>query len=149
MPRKAAIKATQAKKTKRTKRTKSHPKTKFHNTSTANRLVDLLNNISNNRRGLTKTELNLPARLMQNGSKTLSPAKSLTFSKSVSSSYSTTMHNGNVHSAGKQVINDSTKPYIQVSELHNGQIAEYMIPRNQSRMTMSKKSKKSSKSSKS
>ena len=140
MPRKDA-KATRSKRTKTPSKTK--PKLK-HTSKTskhyqpsifinANRLENLLNNISNNRRELTKSDINLPARLMQNGNKSSNPqSKPLIVSKSISSSYAATMQNGEVHTAGKEVINDSTKPYIQVSELHNGHLGKYMIPRNQS-----------------
>lgn len=53
--------------------------------------------------------------------------KSRSFSSSFSSSMQ--MHNGKVHSVSKKVINDSTKPFIQVSEEHNGQTENYIIPR--------------------
>jgi hypothetical protein len=53
--------------------------------------------------------------------------KSRSFSSSFSSSMQ--MHNGKVHSISKKVINDSTKPFIQVSEEHNGQTEKYIIPR--------------------
>ena len=155
MPRKVA-KATRAKQTK----TKSKPKRKHTSKSSktnipsisknANRLENLLNDISNNRRDLTKSDINLPARLMQNINKSSNPqSKPLIVSKSISSSYAASMQNGEVHAAGKEVINDSTKPYIQVSELHNGHLDKYMIPKNQSNIhkktmpkTMTKKSKK-------
>ena len=162
MPRKVA-KSTRAKRTK----TKSKPKRKHSSkprnsnlpsiSSTSNRLENLLNDISNNRQGLVKSDINLPARLMQNGNKSYNPqSKPLIVSKSISSSYAASLQNGEVHAAGKEVINDSTKPYIQVSELHNGHLDKYMIPRNQSRRknynstsniikTMIKKTKKSKK----
>lgn len=161
MPRKVA-KATRAKQTK----DKSKPKRKHTSKSNksnqlnqpnqhsisknANRLENLLNDISNNRRELTKSDINLPARLMQNVNKSSNPqSKPLIVSKSISSSYAASMQNGEVHAAGKEVINDSTKPYIQVSELHNGHLDKYMIPKNESNIpkktmpkTMTKKSKK-------
>jgi len=171
MPRKVA-KSTKAKRTK----TKSKPKRKHtskpsksskpHNSnlpsisSTSNRLENLLNDISNNRRELTKSDINLPARLMQNGNKLSNPqSKPLIVSKSISSSYAASLQNGEVHAAGKEVINDSTKPYIQISELHNGHLDKYMIPKNQSKRknynstsniikTMIKKNKKTKKSKK-
>ena len=116
-------------------KSKSH-KIKTHKPITndiSNRLANLLNTISNNRSTMTKSEINLPARLLQNGNR-LSNQNSnpLMFSKSISSSYSSSMHNGEVHTTGKEVVNDSTNPYIQVAELHNGQVEHYMIPRNQS-----------------
>ena len=119
-------------KTRKAKHIKSSHK-KDKNTS---RLEYLLNNISNNRRGLVKSDINLPARLMAN-KKIKSSSNTITikpqiYSKSISSSFSSTMHNGHMHSVGKEVINDSSKPYIQVAELHNGHLDKYMIPRNQS-----------------
>ena len=162
MPRKEA-KSTKAKRTK----TKSKPKRKHSSkprnsnlssiSSTSNRLENLLNDISNNRRELTKSDINLPARLMQNSNKLSNPqSKPLIVSKSISSSYAASLQNCEVHAAGKEVINDSTKPYIQISELHNGHLDKYMIPKNQSRRknynstsniikTMIKKTKKSKK----
>lgn len=119
-------------KTRKAKHIKSSHK-KDKNTS---RLEYLLNNISNNRRGLVKSDINLPARLMVNekmksSSNTIN-LKPQIYSKSISSSFSSTMHNGHMHSVGKEVINDSTKHYIQVAELHNGHLDKYIIPRNQS-----------------
>ena len=118
-------------KTRKAKHISLHKKDK--NTS---RLEYLLNNISNNRRGLVKSDINLPARLMVN-EKMKSSSNTITikpqiYSKSISSSFSSTMHNGHIHSVGKEVINDSSKPYIQVAELHNGHLDKYIIPRNQS-----------------
>lgn len=112
---------------------KSNSKSKSHKsrmTSNSSRLANLLNTISNNRNMMTKSEINLPARLMQSQSPN---QQALEYSKSVSSTMTSSMHNGELHSSGKQVINDSTKPYIQVAELHNGQVEHFMIPRNQSR----------------
>ena len=135
-------------------RTKSSTKKLKHTKSRAissSRLVNLLNTISNNRRAMSKAEINLPARLMQ---------QPLEYSKTVSSTFTSSMHNGELHTAGKEVINDSTQPFIQVAELHNGKLEHYMIPRNQAqasqtrhpsrhpnRHTKAKKNKKSSKKS--
>ena len=117
-------------KTRKAKHISLHKKDK--NTS---RLEYLLNNISNNRRGLVKSDINLPARLMVNerkSSRNTINIKPQIYSKSISSSFSSTMHNGHIHSVGKEVINDSSKPYIQIAELHNGHLDKYIIPRNQS-----------------
>ena len=137
-------------------KSKSKSKSKKHNTKTikpsnnvSNRLANLLNTISNNRSGLGKSEINLPARLMQNTNlrQTINP-QPLEYSKSVSSTFTSSMHNGVVHSAGKEVINDSTKPFIQVAELHNGQVEHYMMPRNQFNLTSPSKTKKTKKTKK-
>lgn len=152
------------KQTKQTKQTKSKLSKSGHShgVTSSGRLSDLLNTISNNRQGLTKSEINLPARLMHNDYKELVPTEPtipdthasyspMQYSKSYSSTFSSTMHNGHTHSAGKEVINDSSKPYIQVAELHNGKVERYMIPKNQTILSSRTKSKlgKSSKSSKS
>jgi hypothetical protein len=101
---------------------------------TSNRLTNLLNTISNNRRNLDKSEINLPARLMQNHNQPLTNDDSspIHYSKSVSSTMTSSMHDGQVHTAGKEVINDSTQPYIAITEMHNGQVERYMIPRDRS-----------------
>jgi hypothetical protein len=112
-------------------KSKSKSKTGSHDIIVSKRLVNLLNTISNNRRGLEKSEINLPARLMQNKNVSNMP-QHLEYSKSVSSTYTSSIHNGEIHSAGKEVVNDSTKPYIQVAELHNGDVQYYKISRNQS-----------------
>ena len=131
-------------------RTKSKKRTQ-KKLKISNHLADLLNTISNNRRAMSKAEINLPARLMQ---------QPLEYSKTVSSTFTSSMHNGEIYTAGKEVINDSTQPFIQVAELHNGKLEHYMIPRNQAqasqtihpsrhpnRHTKAKKNKKSSKKS--
>ena len=55
-------------------------------------------------------------------------------SKSISSTLTGSIYNGQVHTMGKEVINDSTKPFIQVSEMHNGHLENYMIPREHNKM---------------
>ena len=101
-------------------------KSKAKSKSVSSRLANLLNTISTNRNMMTKAEINLPARLMQEQTPIPQP---LEYSKSVSSTMTSSMHNGHFHSSGKEVINDSTKPYIQVAELHNGQVEHFIIPR--------------------
>ena len=137
---------------KSSKSSESSKSSKSRNTS---RLEHLLNNISNNRLKLVKSDINLPARLMASEMKSSKIiVKPQIYSKSISSSFSSAMHNGRMHSVGKQVINDSSKPYIQVAELHNGHLEKYMIPRNQSSsnsktIAKTKKTKKTKKSKKS
>lgn len=162
MPRKQASKTTRGKHNK----TKSEHITsnKKHKTgkqsgmmsSSSNRLENLLNTISNNRSAMTKSEINLPARLMQHSNISSSSTKPVIYSKSISSSFSSTMHNGEVHRTGKEVIDDSSKPFIQVSELHNNHLDQYMIPRNQhigkhmehNKIKKTKKTKRTQKTSK-
>ena len=56
--------------------------------------------------------------------------KPQSYAKSVSSSYSSVMRNGEEHSKGKQIINNSTKPFIQIDEMLDGQVHHYMVPKN-------------------
>ena len=109
--------------------TKSHKSSRKGKIMSSKSLEDLIADTMNSRKDLTKSETNLPARLLaMNISNRPVQQK---YSKSISSSYSSSMQNGEVHSAGKQIVNDSTKPFIQVAELHNGQVERYMIPRSQ------------------
>ena len=91
------------------------------------RLLHLVSDINTTRKDLTKMQTNLPAKLMQINAK---PNKPQVYAKSVSSSFSSIMHNGHTHSQGKQVVNDSTKPYVQIDEMQNGDVKHYMIPKN-------------------
>ena len=114
-------------------------------------LIDLITRISQASKNRSKSQSNLPARLMmmKNMSKKntmirpmirpmmhMNPMKMniiqkpQSYSKTISSTYSDVMKNGHSHSEGKKVINDSTKPYVQIDELHNGHIEHYMVPRN-------------------
>ena len=91
------------------------------------RLLHLINDINTTRKDLTKMQTNLPAKLMQINAK---PTKPQVYAKSVSSSFSSIMHNGHTHSQGKQVVNDSTKPYVRIDEMQNGDVKHYMVPKN-------------------
>ena len=126
-------------------------------------LIDLITRISQASKNRSKSQSNLPARLMMmknmsNKNSINSPMihpmmrpmirpmirpmmhmnpmkmniiqKPQSYSKTISSTYSDVMKNGHSHSEGKKVINDSTKPYVQIDELHNGHIEHYMVPRN-------------------
>jgi hypothetical protein len=90
------------------------------------RLLNLIHSINDTRRGLTKSQTNLPARLMSLSS---TKPQSQHYSKSVSSSYSSVMHNGHMHSQGKEIVNESSKPYLAVKEMHNGHVNSFMIPK--------------------
>ena len=118
------------------------------------RLINLVNDITNNRKYLTKQQSNLPAKLLaltNNNThddnilptQILPPAKknkhlqtkkhtktNNVVAKTVSSIYSSVMHNGHTHSQGKKVINDSNKPYILIDEMQNGKEIHYMVPKN-------------------
>ena len=82
--------------------------------------------ITQERKNKTKSQSNLPARLM--GMNKMSNPQS--YSKSVSSSYSSIIHNGHKHIKGKEVINDSTKPFIKINEMEDGSVNHYMVPKN-------------------
>ena len=89
-------------------------------------LINLINMITQARKNKTKSQTNLPARLM----KMSNMQKPKSYEKSVSSSYSSIMHNGKKQIKGKQIINNSTKPFIQINEIQDGQIQHYMVPKN-------------------
>lgn len=91
------------------------------------RLLHLVNDINTTRKDLTKMQTNLPAKLMQINAEHNKPQ---VYAKSVSSSFSSVMHNGHSHSQGKQIVNDSTKPFIQIDEMLNGNVKHYMVPKN-------------------
>ena len=57
-------------------------------------------------------------------------SKPKTYAKSVSSYYSTVMHNGESHNKGKKIVNESTNPNLEIDEIENGQVQHYMIPKN-------------------
>ena len=118
--------------TKTKSKSKSKPKSKSHQTTQEpminhSRLLHLVNDINTTRKDLTKMQTNLPAKLMALNAK---PTKPQVYAKSVSSSFSSIMHNGHTHSQGKQVVNDSTKPYVRIDEMLNGDVKHYMVPKN-------------------
>ena len=82
--------------------------------------------ITQSRKNRTKSQSNLPARLI----KMSNMQKPQSYAKTVSSSYSSIMHNGEKHVKGKQVINNSNKPFIQINEMQDGQVQHYMVPKN-------------------
>ena len=88
-------------------------------------LIDLITMITQARKNKTKAQTNLPARLMRMSNM----HKPQSYEKSVSSSYSSIMHNGEKHIKGKQIINNSTKPFIQINELQDGHIQHFMVPK--------------------
>ena len=114
-------------------------------------LIDLISMIRQASKNRSKTQSNLPARLikmnkMNKNKPRMSPFLQMSrhtsrmlphniqtpesFKKSVSSSYSSIIKDGEQHSEGKQIINDSTKPFIRINEIQDGQIQQYMVPKN-------------------
>jgi hypothetical protein len=123
------------KRSKSSKKSSSKPRKPIKHVSNfeqnEDRLLDLIKNISTSRQTMTPSKSNLAARLinMNEQHPMHSDMKQHSRSYSSSSSFSSVMHNGHVHSQGKQVINDSTKPYLAVKEMHNGHVNSFMIPK--------------------
>ena len=102
-------------------------------------IMELINGFTNSFNSNTnyrKSQNNLPARLMRMKSSRQSQIQppqvfSKSFSKSAVSSFSSVMKNGKVqtHSEGKEVINNSNKPFIEIKEMENGDIQHYMVPK--------------------
>jgi hypothetical protein len=101
------------------------------------------------RNNISKSQNNLPAHLMKINKKNkktnintnintnvrpivFKKSFNKSFSKSASSSYSSVMKNGKtkIHSEGKEIINNSNKPFIEINEMNNGSIKHYMVPKN-------------------
>ena len=99
-------------------------------------LYDLIAKISKERQNKTKSQTNLAARLMRmpssksNISRISIVSKPKTYAKSVSSYYSSVMHNGETHNKGKKIVNESTNPNLEIDEMENDQVQHYMIPKN-------------------
>jgi len=95
-------------------------------------ILNLIAKFTESKQNFNKSRNNLPAKLMKiNNMKTVNNMhKTQSYAKSISSSYSSVMKNGITHSSGKEIINESTKPYIRINEMHNGHIDKYMVPKN-------------------
>ena len=93
-------------------------------------LLNLITKISQERQNQTKSQTNLPARLMRMPSSMSRMSKPKTYAKSVSSYYSTMTHNGESHNKGKKIVNESTKPYLEIDEMQDDQVQHYMLPKN-------------------
>ena len=117
--------------------------TKSNNNKT---IVDIINTLLRPNQNFRKSQNNLPARLMKLNapnhkvqhyknthlSNKENPLTTNTqiLSKTMSSSYSSFTENGKTHSEGKEIINNSTKPFIEVTEMENGKTERFMIPKN-------------------
>jgi len=110
-------------------------------------ILDILKKfkVSRSTTSFKKSQNNLPAHLMKLSSPKISQhyqtkhlsskkfplnSNSQTFSKSISSSYSSFTKNGETHSEGKKILNNSTKPFIEITEMENGNSQHFMIPKN-------------------
>jgi hypothetical protein len=89
----------------------------------SDRIADLLEKISNSRMSYTRSDSNLPAKLIK-----MEMDKSQ--SQSISSSYTSITKNGKTHQHGKRLINNSRNPFILVDEMEDGKIKHYYIPKN-------------------
>lgn len=136
-----------------------HPHTQPHKHQS---ILDIINYLSLHRNNLRKSQNNLPAHLMKLKSTSTSSLRkpeihnaqqaqqpkvfTNSFSKSMSSSFSTVTKNGETHNKGKTVINNSTQPFIEIKEIENNNVRHYMVPKNtipyKSNLIMANKSKK-------
>ena len=123
--------------------TSTKSSTKSNNNKT---IVDIINTLLRPNQNFRKSQNNLPARLMKLNapnhkvqhyknthlSNKENPLTTNTqiLSKTMSSSYSSFTENGKTHSEGKEIINNSTKPFIEVTEMENGKTERFMIPKN-------------------
>ena len=154
MPR---TKKTKISKTKQTKESKSKETiTPYQN------IINVINSLSNsrNKHSFSKSRNNLPAQLMTIERKNKQPCKQYSKKSSKysskpqvfnrtfksSSSFSSITQNGETHSEGKKVINNSLKPFIEIKEMENGDVQHYMIPRTS--LSQSHSNNKKSKSTK-
>ena len=127
---------------KTTKSTKVNISKAQHNLQTQQSILDILNRFSESRNAISKSQNNLPAKLMKMRSSRFSKQRNIEnyntnteanqdmFSKSISSSFSSVMKDGHTHSEGKTIINNSNKPFIEIKEMENGHINQYMVPKN-------------------
>ena len=130
-------------KTPKSKKTKTS-KTK-ETTNPYQNIINVINSLSNsrNKHSFSKSRNNLPAQLMNINKKSqhISTSTSKKCKKSInphvvnrtfksSSSFSSITQNGETHSKGKKIINNSLKPFIEIKEMENGNIQHYVIPKN-------------------
>lgn len=103
-------------------------------------IMSLIKHITADRKRLTKSQTNLPAKLNSLSSHHRNPKPNITsvniqpanysYAKTISSTFSSVVHNGKAHSEGKIITNESTKPFLNVKEMHNGEIEHFIIPKN-------------------
>ena len=141
-------------KTPKSKKTKTS-KTK-ETTNPYQNIINVINSLSNSRKkhSFSKSRNNLPAQLMtidrKNKKTSKHSSKPQVFNRTFksSSSFSSITQNGETHSEGKKIINNSLKPFIEIKEMENGDIQHYMIPRTSLSHCQSSSNKKRSKSTK-
>jgi len=136
----------------RTKKTKT-TKTK-ETTNPYQNIINVINSLSHsrNKHSFSKSRNNLPAQLMtidrKNKTTSKHSSKPQVFNRTFksSSSFSSITQNGETHSEGKKVINNSLNPFIVINEMKNGDVQHYMIPRTS--LSQSHSNNKKSKSTK-
>ena len=136
----------------RTKKTKT-TKTK-ETTNPYQNIINVINSLSHsrNKHTFSKSRNNLPAQLMtidrKNKTTSKHSSKPQVFNRTFksSSSFSSITQNGETHSEGKKVINNSLNPFIVINEMKNGDVKHYMIPRTS--LSQSHSNNKKSKSTK-
>ena len=139
---------------------KSTPKSS-HKSNNNKNSVDIIKTLLRPNQNFRKSQNNLPARLLKLNGTTRgqhyknthisSKEKPLSIntqivSKTMSSSYSSFTENGKTHSEGKEIINNSTKPFIEITEMENGKTERFMIPKHTISYKSTKAKSKSSKS---
>ena len=139
--------------TKKTKITKAKETTNPYQS-----IINVINSLSNarNKHTFSKSRNNLPAQLMtidkKNTKTSKHSSKPQVFNRTFksSSSFSSITQNGETHSEGKKVINNSLNPFIVINEMKNGDVQHYIIPKNSLSQSYAKShsNKKKSKSTK-
>ena len=104
----------------------------IHNNEMDNNVMDnnvyRLNNTKSRFNNFTKQSIHNPSeKLVSNTNSNPNPNSS--FSKTVSSSFSSVMRDGRTHSKGNKIVNDSNKPYLQIDEMLDGNTQHYYIPK--------------------
>jgi hypothetical protein len=130
-------KATKGTKVKPTGKTSKHSNSSSSSISKSQRsLLQLIKNTIESSRGVKKSQNNLASKLidltnknnMKNRMKHTMQGEH-SYSKAVQSSYTFINKNGKKQEYGQTIENESTKPYIEISKLHNGDVNYYKIPR--------------------
>ena len=121
-------------------------------------IINVINSLSHsrNKHSFSKSRNNLPAQLMtidrKNKTTSKHSSKPQVFNRTFksSSSFSSITQNGETHSKGKKVINNSLNPFIVINEMKNGDVQHYIIPKNSLSQSYAKShsNKKKSKSTK-
>jgi len=136
MPRTKKTKTPKSKthKSKKTKSKKSKSSTLKEIPTPYQNIINVINSLSNvrNKNTFDKSRNNLPAQLISMNKKSLKKSIDPQVINRVfksSSSFSSVTQNGETHTKGKKIINNSLKPFIEIKEMENGDMHHYMIPK--------------------